>query len=280
MEHDQNPLPLGDAPVAHEAPADIQARIDFAHSVVQRHQTSRRQRLVTILLSVVLLVIVGAFAYWLFTGKKSPTHAGKAASTQQAVRSATSSNEAAPSVATKSYTSSDFNLSLNYPDTWNLVDNGNGPMTITSPAVQLTSAAGRPVTGEITMTIQQQGQLPASFSAGTALAVLNSQMITYKQPTASQTSQAYLSFVQYSSTTTKGGLDGIYLTGNDGYQKDQVIPASDVAGVNPLVTVTFTACGNATCTANLNPLTIASTSWSKSAFETPIMAMLSSLSFQ
>jgi hypothetical protein len=130
------------------------------------------------------------------------------------------------------------------------------------------------------MAIQQQGQLPASFSAGAALAVLNSQRITYTQPTTAQPSQAYLSFVQYSSTTTKGGLDGIYLTGNYGYQKDQAIPSSDISSISPLVTVTFTKCGNASCTSNLVPLTIASTSWSKSALQTPIKAMLASLAFQ
>ena len=58
------------------------------------------------------------------------------------------------------------------------------------------------------------------------------------------------------------------------------IPDTDVAGVNPLITVTFTKCGNSACTANLSPLTIASTSWNNTAFKTPIITMLRSFAFQ
>jgi hypothetical protein len=159
------------------------------------------------------------------------------------------------------------------------VDSGNGPMTVTSPAMQLNAADGSKDTGQIIMTIQKQGQLPAAFTAGSALAVLNSQLISYSQPTPSQTSQTYLSFVQYSSTTSVGGLDGIYVTGNYGYQKDQVVPDSDITSIDPLITVTFIKCGNSKCTSNLNPLTVASTSWNNDAFQAPIKTMLSSLTF-
>jgi hypothetical protein len=228
---------------------------------------------------VVVLAVLGLAVYWQFfhsAAKPAP----QAKTSARSAASSTSNGGKTPDVPTQPYASSNFNLSFNYPDGWSVVDNGSGIMTVTSPGLPLTSAAGQTVTSLITMTIQKQGQLPAAFSAGPALAVLNSQTLAYSQPTASQTSQAYLSFVQYSSTTTKGGLDAIYLTGNYGYQKDQTIPATDIANVNPLVTVSFTKCGNTACTSNLTPLTIASASWSQAALQAPIMTMLASLAFQ
>jgi cytoskeletal protein RodZ len=268
MDTDDTPTP--------DTPAEIQARIDFVRSIVPERHGHPRRRFVII---VALLAVVGCGVYWQFFRAKSMST--PAASSQAATHTAASSeNNAASSVPTKTFTSADFNLSFNYPEDWNVVDSGNGPMTVTSPSQQLTNATGQTVAGEITMTIQKQGQLPAGFSAGADLAVLNSRMINYSHPTASQTSQAYVSFVQYASTSTKGGLDGIYLTGNDGYQKDQVIPAGDITGVDPLITVSFTQCGNTTCSSNLTPLTIASAVWSKATFQAPIINMLISLTFE
>ena len=245
---------------------------------VGQKQSWKRRSFIAVII-VVLIIAIGVGVHWLFSSPKH-TPIYKAAS-QTASNTRTSSNSKAPSSGpTKSYTATDFNLSFNYPAGWTVFNNGSGPMTVTSPSTQLTSASGQTVAGLITMTIQPQGQIPASFSAGAALAVLNSQKISYTHPTSAQLSQAYISFVQYSATTTKGGLDGVYLTGNYGYQKDQTIPSSDIAKISPLVTVTFTKCGNTACTSNLNPLTIASTSWSKSAFQTPIKNMLASFAFQ
>jgi hypothetical protein len=251
----------------------------FGLPVLAAPPHARRRVFIRLVAIIALVVIVGAGVYVLFHTKAPAAH-----TTQQAtstVRHASSSSGAkVEPVSTQSYTATNFNLSFNYPTGWLVVNSGTGPMTVTSPPLQLTDADGSIVTGEITMTIQPQGQLPASFSAGTVLAVLNSQEITYKQPTASQASQTYLSFVQYSSTTTKGGLDGIYVTGNYGYKKAQIIPGTDITNVNPLVTITFTKCGNSACSMNLTPLTIESTLWSKSSFQAPILTMLRSFAFQ
>ena len=260
-----------------EPPSRINA---FSSSIVPlgQKQSWKRRGLVLVVI-VVLLIAIGLGVHWLFS---SPKHAPIYNAPGQTVSNTPQStnSKASSSGQTKPYTASDFNLNFNYPEDWTVFNNGSGPMTVTSPSTQLTNAAGQTVTGLITMTIQQQGQLPASFSAGLALAVLNSQKISYTHPTTAQLSQAYLTFVQYSATTTKGGLDGVYLTGNYGYQKDQTIPSGDIAKISPLVTVIFTKCGNTACTSNLTPLTIASTSWSKSAFQAPITNMLASFAFQ
>jgi hypothetical protein len=228
-----------------------------------------------VVVAIVVVIALGFGIYKHFSDHK----ASPVVSTQSATAKAHTTNQAT-TIPTRSYTAADFNLSFNYPTDWDIVNNGTGPVTVTSPGMPLTSATGQSVTGKITMTIQAQGQIPASFMAGTALAVLNSQEITYTNPSTTQNMKTYLSFVQYSSTNTKGGLDGIYVTGNDGYQKDQVIPSTDVGAIDPLITITFTQCGNSLCTENLTPLTVASTSWSKTSFQAPVLNMLRSLVIQ
>jgi hypothetical protein len=272
------PTPTPEEPLSREG-LDRRRHLEIMRTVtVPSHREYDWRPAIAVLVAVVLLAIIGFGAYWQFFHAKAASPKAKAPA--QTATHSTAPSPSLPSISTQPYTSSDFNLSFNYPDGWAVVDSGNGPMTVTSPGMQLTTASGQSVPGQITMTIQKQGQLPASFSAGTALAVLKSQSITYAQPTASQTSKAYLSFVQYAATTTRGGLDSIYLTGNYGYAKDQTIPASDIAGVDPLVTVSFTKCATTACTSNLTPLTIASTSWNSGAFQAPILAMLTSFAFQ
>jgi cytoskeletal protein RodZ len=226
---------------------------------------------------IVCLVIAGVAAWQHFSHSKAKTPTPTMA-VQHA--SASSNNQTEAGTQIRTYTATNFSLNFKYPDTWTIVNNGTGPITVTSPSTQLVSATGQKVNGQVIMTIQAQGQLPAAFTAGTVLAVLSSQKYMYTDPTTSQNVQTYLSFVQYSTTTTKGGLDGIYLTGNDGYTKDQVIPSTDVAAINPLITMTFYKCGNSACTMNLTPLTIASTDWSNNSFKTPIVNMLRSFAFE
>ncbi len=183
------------------------------------------------------------------------------------------------STGTRSYTAQNYGLTFSYPASWSIFDNGTGPMTATSSPMQLTDAANKKIIGEITMTVEPQGQLPSGFTSGTDLAVLNSQLVSYAQPSSSQSAQTYISFVQYSNATVKGSLNGIYVTGNYGYQKDQVIPASDLQNIDPLITITFTQCGNTTCTANLTPLILSSNDWNETSFQKPILDMIRSFVF-
>lgn len=283
MDSNIDPTSLPEQHVPDDSEASTPTRVDVFRSalspVPQKHP---KKRLLVISLTIIVLVVaIGFGGHWLLSGghKSTPTYKAPAQTVANTAKSP-SGGKATSTAGTNSYTAADFNLSFNYPDGWTVFNNGSGPMTVTSPTMLLTSATGQKVNGLVTMTIQQQGQLPAAFSAGTALAVLNSQLIPYKNPSSAQTSQTYLSFVQYSSTTTKGGLDAIYVTGNYGYQKDGIIPSSNIASINPLVTISFTKCGNTKCTASLTSLTIASTAWSNKTFQTPIKNMLASLDFQ
>lgn len=223
-----------------------------------------------------LLVAIGAGLYWQFARPKPATKP----STSTTAPSTQSTTTQESQVATKSYDSTNFSLSFNYPEKWTVADTTGTTLTITSPATQLTDATSKAVTGQIVTTVQQKGQLPPGLGAGDALAVLSSQRVSYTQPTSSQRGQTYLSFLQYSATTAAGGLDGIYITGDYGYQKAQTIPKSDIANIDPLVTVTFLKCSDANCAAaNKTALTVAATSWQDSAFSAPIKTLLTSFAF-
>jgi hypothetical protein len=272
-----NLLSTGEHSPVGKADSEAQARIDLARSVVGPPRRSHH-RYLRALIGLIALLVVGVILAWTLGGKPKvkPKSTASAASHSTLAKS---SSQAA-SIPTQTYTSSDFGLSLHYPDGWDVVDSGSGPMTVTSRPMTLVSATGQSLTGEVIVTIQKQGQLPTAFNGGTDLAVLNSQLISYTNPSTTQNSQTYISFVQYSATNTKGGLDGIYVTGNDGYSKDQVIPASDINQINPLITITFTKCGNSSCSTNLTPLTIASTSWASSVLQKSVLTLLTSLVFQ
>ena len=228
-----------------------------------------------IVVGVIVLVLLagGAYLYGQHTKSKPTTKSSHVSSSQKV----TTPKSTTPTVKLTSYTSTPFNLTVNYPTTWTVASLGNTSMTITSPVTSLVADNGKTVSGKTVLTVFNQGQLPTGFGTD-SVAVLNSQNITFTSPTSSQAAQSYISFVQYPATTITGGLDAIYVTGNNGYMKDQNIPPTDVNKVNPLVIVTFMQCQNSACT-SLLPLTISSTMWSNLSFQVPILDMIKSFQF-
>lgn len=248
---------------------------DYAEFMPQLRPKKKWPRVLGwIILGIIILAALGAGGYWLANRKSSPqgnTQNSHANSSSQAGKIA---------AATKSYTSTNLNLSFNYPENWSVSDPGDGKLTATSPAMQLTDANGQNQTGQVIMAIQNEDS--ANFSAfkqGNAVAVLTSQKITYARPTSDQRADTYISFLQYAATTTDGALDGLYITGNAGYQKGQAIPEIDITKVDPVVTVTFAKCDSASCSSTA-PLSINATMWNTSNFSVPIVAMLKSLAIQ
>ena len=234
---------------------------------------------------IVVLVVLGALSAWAFTSYKSlkvtpKHHVAKLQPQKVAAASVTPSPKpAAPSFPTSSYNSTNYNTSFSYPSSWTVVDSGSAPLNIISPVMNIISATGQTLSGQIEFTIAKKGSVPPAFTT-TSVAVLSSQKIAFNKPAPTQAADTYISFVQYPSTNTRGGLDGIYVTGNYGYQKYQNIPSSNVATVDPLVDVTFFSCANASCpVSSRQPLTIASSDWSDTSFSTPILYILKSFSF-
>ncbi|MHB1864825.1 MAG: hypothetical protein ACYCPS_01510 [Candidatus Saccharimonadales bacterium] len=224
-------------------------------------------------LLAVILVGSGAFAYVHYYHHKAPNKT----TTKHSQTISHTKSQAASSIPTTSYTSTTFNLTVNYPTSWSVTTQGNNSLSISSPVMRLTAADGKTVSGKIVFNVLNQGQIPAAFGSS-SVSVLDSQDLSFTTPTPYQAAQTYISFIQYPATTIKGGLDGIYVTGNNGYVKDQSVTAAQVNQVNPLIYVSFENCQNQTC-ANPTPLTIASTMWSDSALSTPVTTMIKSLTF-
>jgi hypothetical protein len=220
-----------------------------------------------------LILGTGAFLYGHYTKDKT-TKTTKATTITH--KSETSTKQNAPNIPLTNYSSSIFNFTVNYPTSWAVTSEGSY-QTIISPEMSLTADSGMSVKGRITVNFYNQGQIPAAFGT-TSVAVLNSKDVTFTNATSAQAAQTYLSFVQYPATTVIGGLDGIYVTGNIGYVKDQNIPSSDINQVSPLIFINFQQCQNQTCSTSTN-LTISSKMWSNLSFQTPILDIVKSLSF-
>jgi hypothetical protein len=233
-----------------------------------------------VLLAALLIIVAAAVVSWIYLSKKPQPTKQHATTTKAAViQKPVVHSPYQPKIPTTSYSIAAFGMSFRYPSTWKIVDSGSAGVTATSPVMSLTAANGQTQQGQVVFNVNKQGALPAAFTAN-SVAVLQSQRVNYLKPSSTQAAATFISFVQYPATTTKGGLDGIYVTGNYGYQKDQIIPASNVAQVSPLIYFNFYACATSVCPPETRqPLTISSELWQQSAFSAPILMILQSISF-
>jgi hypothetical protein len=240
---------------------------DFTHLLNGKPIAKKPKRHTSrnILIALLVIILLGGGGAGVYIGfirpKPKVEHKTETAKTQVITNKPST-------VPTTSYTSAGFGVTLSYPKNWTISDGGATLFSVTSQTVN----------GKIIVLFQPQGKIPAAFGTTSALAVLNSQLISFTSPTAEQAAQTYLSFVQYSSATLVGTMNGIYVTGNYGYQKDGTIPESDLTGLNPLITVTFGQCTGTNCS-NLDDLSLSSNEWSNGAFSTPIINILKSLQF-
>ena len=215
------------------------------------------------------VIVIAAAAYLLLKPKPAAKTTAKTTTTQQQA----TAQAATPLInaTTKSYNSTNFNLSFKYPEDWTVTDAGNGTMTVKSPSLQLKNPLGSTVTGQIELSVRSHGQTLPEFAKGAATATRDSVKIAYTSPTQNQRASTYISFLQYFTTTTKGGLDGVYITGDNGYTKDQDIPAADIGQEDPLISITFlNTVGGA--------MSVADSMWDTTSFATPLTTMLESFS--
>jgi hypothetical protein len=221
--------------------------------------------------TVVLLIVVAGFgtAAYVFG-----SHYNASKSTAS-VKATTTSSVSKVTPPTEMYSSTNQNLTFVYPTDWKVQETST-IIAATSPTMKLTNYTRSLVTGRVLFQIRAPGVALSEFSAGAATAVLNSQIIDYATPASGQRASTYISFLNYASS--KGtGIDGVYVSGNTGYQTGQTAPESDIQAVDPVVSVTFEQCTNKTCSST-KPLTIATKSWSTKDFSNPLLAMIESLS--
>lgn len=237
----------------------------------------KRANQTKIIIGLILLILIILSGLYLFN-QKSKNNPSKQVSKSSSTKITNSSIiSITPTGQTTTYNSTNFSLTVTYPNRW-VVSDTSTELDITSPITTLASDNNQEVQGKIIITVGPQGKLPSALGNQSATAVLNSDLITYTNPTPAQDAQTYLSFLQYASTTNSNGLDGIYITGNYGYLVGQYITQTDLASIDPLVRITFQQCKNTQCS-ELLPLTINSKSWNESNFVNPILDILKSFQF-
>ncbi len=229
------------------------------------------------MLLIVVLTTGGGFAGWHFLlRQKTPVASPEANKSQQAIPPVADAK-----VDIKHYQSPNSSLELDYPRNWIITDNAT-KLTIVSPAMQLKPAVGSKQSGQITFTIQnRQASIPA-FKSGNATAVHESERIAYAKPSQTQRANSYLSFLGYadSNASSSKGLDGVYVTGDNGYQIGQAIPLVDIAKADPLITATFTTCSDIKCATIGKPLTLDASVWADASFSKPIKSLVESIIVQ
>jgi len=145
--------------------------------------------------------------------------------------------------------------------------------------MQLKTANGQTITGQAVLLMRDTTQPLSEFTKGNATAVADSEKISYAKPTQTQRANTYISFLNYASSSTTG-LDGVYVTGDAGYQKDQAVPSTDIVKIQPVIDVTFLKCSDSKCTGTGTPLTLSLTAWNDANFSKPVKSVLQSLSIQ
>jgi len=232
--------------------------------------TGRKWQAIAISL-IVILILVAAGGAWYIKHKDKTQKQAKTTTT--AVQQPTTKI----SSQTKSYSSPNFYLSLNYPNDWVLTDSGGGVMTIVSPAISLTNSSGQAVKGQITVTFRNSSQALPEFDKGNAVATLDSQKIAYTNPTQGQRANTYVSFLTYAGSTSSG-IDEIFITSDNGYKSGQAIPKTDITKVDPKVSITFTKCADSSCVGKGAPMGLSTNAWKDTQISDPLLKILESLS--
>jgi len=258
-------------------------RAEKAAQVFQEHitQGSKRKRSqkgkkkwLVIVLVLALVAVAGAATYWFALRSDGGQEKSTEQSTENTVESQSSSLS---SDKTKTYDSSRFFLSFQYPDTWKVDESDPNALTVVSPQVALQSAGGLEVQGKVTMTIRPKNSQLAEFKSGDAFATKQSELITYTKPTQAQRASTYLTFAAFSEGVE--GVDTLYITGDYGYQVGQAVLQTEISQIDPIISVTFGQCVGAGCV-NVEPMTLSLKQWGDANFSSSIKAMLQSIAIQ
>jgi hypothetical protein len=228
-------------------------------------------------LVAVCLLLVAAGVYWFaLKPKPSKTPVANPAANSVSKQSATAETK----LETEHHESPNFNLGFDFPKGWKVSDiSGSGKLTATSTVVKLKDHSGI-YNGQIVMTIRDKSQKLTEFEKGNATSIIGSEKITYKKPSETQRGSTYISFLNYASSE-EPQIDGIYITGDAGYEKQQSIPSTDITKIDPLINVTFLKCSDNSCSGTPTASGVSAEEWEiNKDFSKPIKTILQSLNIQ
>lgn len=229
-----------------------------------------------ILAGFVILAAVAAGVYWQFLRDKP-----QASDSSQSAAEQAASVEPAElfTTETEAYESSGFGLTITHPKDWTVSADASDQFSITSPDVKLADSGGEKVTGKVVLRVRNKQVALPELDGGNSLAAIDSEKISYTQPTASQRAQTYVSFLRYATNAGADTLDGLYITGDTGYIKGQAIPKADFVPVQPIISITFTKeCTD--CEGGSEPTSVSLTTWADARFNGPLRTMLQSITIR
>lgn len=236
---------------------------------------SKPRTFLYVLIFFLVIILIGLFIFLY----KNYKHQSTANNVQNTTQKSSKQSVAKEDInSTTAYNSSTLNLGLNYPSNWKVANPTSNSLSFTSDKLILADANNKKVSAKIVVTIIPQGQVPSLFNGNGVVAVAPSKLIAYDNPTPNQAAQTYISYLQYPTTTTVGGLDAEYITGNNGYLKTDSVLNSSMVSLSPLVSASFYLCQSVNCSAQ-NPLTLSSNAFLNSIYNIQIEKMFKSLVF-
>ena len=239
-------------------------------SELNNKETHFWKKLLIVLVAIIVIVALVGGGYHLWHDRKHVNTSAK--------KTTVTVNHISIPNPTQNYSSDNLSLTLNYPSNWVIVDAlGSNQMTITSAPLKLLNAYSQPITGKITLTILNYSPSTVTgFNGNSSTASIKSQLVTFANPTPDQIASTYISFAHFpASTTPSNSIDGIYVTGNYGYQVNQDIPQANITSQSPIIYYTFTECSNSTCSGTTKSLSIPASLWQDKNFSGPLLNMIS-----
>jgi hypothetical protein len=253
-----------------EQPANEPQTVDqYVNDIHSLQAQKKRKRIVAIIIVIVLLVaaVFGSMKI-IKLAMSDPKETDQ--QTNQQPEQPTSSPI---STETENHSSSQFFLNFDYPNDWEVNDDRvAGLLTVTSPQMDMPGPSGA-MSGKVVFQIRAKTSKLPEFEDGNALAVTDSEKIKYTRPSQAQRGETYLSFLSYAGSASSGLIDGVFVTGDFGYKKDQAIPKVDIQKIDPIINVSFLACdGTCELAAAIPP-----SAWQQADFGQQIKKMIQSL---
>ncbi len=230
----------------------------------------------------IILLAVAAGAWWWHAKKQSMAKQPSQTDTvQQAIMPDTVSDN-----TTKQYVSNgkDLNLTFSYPSSWTVSPPSNnnasdGPITVTSPLISTTNAAGTAVTGKVVINIRPGYSDISELGSGNATVAQGSVQFAYSKPTSTQHQYPYLTFIHLAGgTNPTGSFEEVMITGITSFAKDQAITSVSLAQLDPIISAAFYTCTTQTCSGSgMSSLSISNNTWLNDATFKQVQSLFESL---
>jgi hypothetical protein len=271
--------PVDEYEAASQAMNDTEGEYDDYERHAQAYKKTNKHIVRKMLITAGAVLLLGAIAFGVYAlflkddGKKATDDNSH---NQNNSQSSQTSQTDEITTKTEHYVSNGFLLEFDHPEDWTVTETtGSGQLSAQSPALQFESASGETITGQIVFKIRDKQQPLPEFDNGNAAAVRESEKIAYLKPSSAQRGSTYLSFLRYANSGD--GLDGVYITGDYGYQKDQAIPKADFTPVDPIISLTFVQCADNSCGGEGTAAAISEETWQNAGFNKPLKAIFQSL---